>query len=68
MIEGNLGTVPAPHQTDPVCPILIPSVQEAMDQKTKFILALSQIDNLSKLIEGNQFEHFFVSHLLLDCQ
>jgi hypothetical protein len=35
-----------------------------MNQKTKFILALSQIDNLSHLVEGNQFEQFFVSHLL----
>jgi len=35
-----------------------------MDQKIKFILALSQIDNLSELIEGNPFEQFFVSHLL----
>lgn len=40
------------------------SDQEVMNQKTKFILALSQIDNLIKLIEGNQFERFFMSRLL----
>lgn len=64
MTEDSSQTVPAPHQIDPVCPILSSSVQEAMEQKTKFLLALTQVDNLSKLIEGNQFEHFFVSHLL----
>jgi hypothetical protein len=35
-----------------------------MNQKTKFILALVQIDNLTKIIEGNEYEHFFVSHLI----
>lgn len=35
-----------------------------MDQQTKFILALAQIDNLSKIVEGNEYEHFFVSHLV----
>ena len=35
-----------------------------MNPQTKFLLALTQIDNLSKIVEGNEFEHFFVSHLL----
>ena len=35
-----------------------------MNQKTKFILALAQIDNLTKIIEGNEYEHFFISHLI----
>jgi hypothetical protein len=35
-----------------------------MDNQIKFNLALIQIDNLSKIVEGNEYEHFFVSHLL----
>ncbi len=35
-----------------------------MNQKTKLILALTQIENLAKLIEGNQWEGFFSSHLI----
>jgi hypothetical protein len=35
-----------------------------MNQQTKLILALQQIENLSKLMSGNQWEGFFASHLL----
>ena len=35
-----------------------------MNKKTKFNLALIQIDNLTKIVEGNECEHFFVSHLI----
>lgn len=35
-----------------------------MNQQTKFTLALIQVDNLSKIVEGNEYEHFFVSHLI----
>jgi len=35
-----------------------------MDKQTKFTLALIQIDNLSKIVEGNEYEKFFVSHLI----
>lgn len=35
-----------------------------MDKQIKFNLALIQIDNLSKIVEGNEYEHFFVSHLI----
>lgn len=35
-----------------------------MDPQTKIVLALSQVHNISKLIEGNQWEGFFSSHLL----
>ena len=38
--------------------------QTPMDKLTKFRLALIQIDNLSKIVEGNEYEHFFVSHLI----
>ena len=35
-----------------------------MDEKTKLILALLQIDNLSELLKDNEYEHFMVSHLM----
>ena len=35
-----------------------------MDQSVKLSLALMQIENISNLIEGNQWEGFFASHLL----
>jgi hypothetical protein len=35
-----------------------------MDEKTKLILALLQIDNLSELLKENEYEHFMVSHLM----
>ena len=35
-----------------------------MDKQVKLNLALIQIDNLSKIVEGNEYEHFFVSHLI----
>jgi hypothetical protein len=35
-----------------------------MNQKTKLILALTQVENIAKLVEGNQWEGFFSSHLI----
>jgi len=35
-----------------------------MDDKTKLILALQQVDNLVKLIEGNEWERYLYSHLI----
>jgi hypothetical protein len=35
-----------------------------MDEKTKFILALMQIENISNLMKENEYEHFMVSHLM----
>jgi hypothetical protein len=35
-----------------------------MDEKTKFILALLQIDNITNLMKENEYEHFMVSHLM----
>ena len=35
-----------------------------MDDKTKFILALMQIENISNLMKDNEYEHFMVSHLI----
>jgi len=35
-----------------------------MDEKTKFILALMQVENISNLMKDNEYEHFMVSHLM----
>ena len=35
-----------------------------MNKKTKLVLALTQVENIGKLMEGNQWEGFFTSHLL----
>ena len=35
-----------------------------MDSKTKLILALSQVDSLSKILEGNEWEMFFTQKLI----
>jgi hypothetical protein len=35
-----------------------------MNDQTKLIFALMQIDNISNLITENEYEHFFVSHLV----
>lgn len=37
---------------------------DTMDQKIKLLLALDQIDNLTKLLEANEYEQYFVSHLI----
>jgi len=34
------------------------------EEKTKIIFALQQIDNISNLIEGNEYERFLISHLI----
>jgi len=36
-----------------------------MNDKTKLILALQQVDNLVKLIEGNEWERYLYSHLII---
>lgn len=35
-----------------------------MNQKTKLLLALQQIDNISNLVRENNYEGFLTSHLL----
>lgn len=35
-----------------------------MEQKTKIMLALYQIDNITSLIQDNEWEQFLVSHLI----
>ena len=35
-----------------------------MTDKTKLILALTQVENIASLVEGNQWEGFFTSHLI----
>jgi hypothetical protein len=35
-----------------------------MNQKTKLILALSQVHNLTNLLENNPYQGYFYSHLI----
>ena len=35
-----------------------------MNDKTKLILALMQIDNLTKLLEGNEYQEFLYSKII----
>ena len=35
-----------------------------MDQKTKIILSLMQVDNLVDLLEDNEYRTFFYGHLI----
>ena len=35
-----------------------------MNDKTKLILAMMQIDNIHNLMKENEYEHFMVSHLM----
>jgi hypothetical protein len=35
-----------------------------MNDKTKLLLALQQVENIAKLVQGNGYEGFFSSHLL----
>jgi hypothetical protein len=53
-IESITGFVPIANTSSP----------EAMDDKTKFILALMQIENISELVKENEYEQFMVSHLM----
>jgi hypothetical protein len=34
-----------------------------MNQTTKIILALQQVEGISKLMKGNEYETFIISHL-----
>ena len=35
-----------------------------MNQVTKLLLALQQIDNLTSLLEGNEYQKFLYGHLI----
>jgi hypothetical protein len=35
-----------------------------MNDKTKLLLALQQIDNLTSLLEGNEYQQFLYGHLI----
>ncbi len=35
-----------------------------MTEKQKLILGLMQIDSLTKLLEGNEYQQYFYSHLI----
>jgi hypothetical protein len=34
-----------------------------MNQKTKLLLAINQVKNVASLIENNEYESYFISHL-----
>jgi hypothetical protein len=34
-----------------------------MNERTKLLLALTQVENIAKLVEGNDWERFLSSHL-----
>ncbi len=40
------------------------TLNQHMNKETKFHLALIQIENLSQIVKDNEYEHFFVSHLV----
>jgi hypothetical protein len=35
-----------------------------MNEETKLLLALSQIDNLTSLLNGNEYQQYLYSHLI----
>lgn len=35
-----------------------------MNEKSKLLLALLQIDNLTQLLKENEYQHFLYSHLI----
>lgn len=35
-----------------------------MEKEVKFHLALIQIDNLTKIIDGNEYQQFLINHLV----
>jgi hypothetical protein len=34
------------------------------DEKTKLVFALMQVENISELLEGNEYDHYLSTHLL----
>jgi hypothetical protein len=39
-------------------------VQVEMKQETKLLLALSQVEGILKLVKDNEYEEYFISHLI----
>jgi hypothetical protein len=40
-----------------------------MTEKSKLIFALTQVQNIVNLVEGNRYERFFVNHLVpIQCE
>lgn len=37
---------------------------DTMDQKSKLLFALMQLENIASLVQGNQYEQFINSHLI----
>jgi hypothetical protein len=34
------------------------------DEKTNLVFALTQVENISKLLKGNEYEHYLSTHIL----
>lgn len=42
---------------------------QSLSEKTKLLLALQQIDNITSLLEGNDYQNFFYSSLIsIQCE
>lgn len=37
---------------------------DTMDQKSKLLFALMQLENIASLVQGNEYEQFINSHLI----
>lgn len=40
------------------------SEQEKQNQKINLVLALTQVESLVKILEGNEYEKYFYQHLI----
>lgn len=40
------------------------SEQEKQNQKLNLVLALMQVESLTKILEGNEYQKFFYGHLV----
>ena len=45
-------------------PITAKPMDVPMNEQTKFVLALHQIENLMSLLEGNEYQKYLYSHLI----
>lgn len=51
------------HETKEQTPKATKPVVESFDSSTKLILALQQLDNISSLVRGNEYENYLISKL-----
>ena len=48
----------------PYAPNILSKKNVMIDEKTKLVFALMQVENISELLEGNEYEHYLSTHLL----